>query len=105
MDSTVKFNLHSVSDDQGHKVKVWYSIDNRTDGRKCVTIYAKDYGGRLLFLPNAGNNTDIQADYFEKDRAEIFEGHPLYEAALAAAIRKYDIDARGQCFTDADPGI
>ena len=105
MDSTVKFNLHSVSDDQGHKVKVWYSIDIQADGRKCVTIYAKDYGGRLLFLPNAGNNTDIQADYFEKDRAEIFEGHPLYEAALAAAIRKYDIDARGQCFTDADPGI
>jgi hypothetical protein len=65
------------------KARVSYSLDNRTDGRKCVTIYAKDYGHALYsVLPSDyKNETEIMTDYFDKGKAVLFEGHPLYETA------------------------
>lgn len=84
----VKFNKYNVTDDQGRKARVFYAINNRTDGRECVTIYAKDYGDMLGFVGEVKNNTDIQSDYYEKDKVSIFKGSPLYPAALAAAQRK-----------------
>lgn len=65
------------------KVKVSYSIDNRHDKRKCVTLYAADYGSPLfrLFKDVEGikveNASDSMTDYFEHDHMSIFEGHPL----------------------------
>lgn len=38
----VRFNQHAVTNGT-HKARVHYSLDNRCDGRRCVTIYAKDH--------------------------------------------------------------
>lgn len=66
------------------KVKVFYSLDNRIDGRKAITIYAKDYGWKSfkdVFGELAKNDTDLMTDYFEQSHAVIFEDHPLYAEA------------------------
>jgi hypothetical protein len=82
----VKFNKHHVTDGTT-KARVRYSLDSRVDGRKCVTLYAKDYSGDLgrVFADGYVNNTDTMTDYFEKGRVVLFEGHPLYAAARARA--------------------
>jgi len=82
--NTVKFNKYNVSCiETGKKARVHYSVDNRTDGRKCVTIYAKDYTNDLRDIIPVGyeNNTDSMTDYFEKGRVVLFEDHPLYAIA------------------------
>lgn len=83
----IKFNKFNVTNG-AIKARVHYSLDNRIDQRKCVTIYAKDYdSGDLLALiiPAAYvNNTDSQQDYFEKGRVVLFADHPLYAAARAS---------------------
>jgi hypothetical protein len=82
----IKFQKFYVTNGQ-QKARVWYSLDNRFDGRKCVTLYAKDYSGALgaIFGDEYKNDTDTMTDYFEKGRAVIFEGHPHYAAARARA--------------------
>lgn len=82
----LKFQKFYVTDGE-RKARVWYSLDNRTDGRKCVTIYAKEYGSKLgcIIADGYENNTDTQTDYFEKGRVRLFEDHPLYAAARARA--------------------
>lgn len=68
-------------------IRCFYSLDNRHDGRECVTIYARDYSGHLpgdMF--SVENGTDSMTDYFETDHASLFPGHPLYRFARAAAI-------------------
>lgn len=68
------------------KARVHYSVDNRIDGRKCVTIYAKDYCDTLgMLFAEYVNNTDSQTDYFDKGHVNLFEGHPLYTEARALA--------------------
>lgn len=83
---SLRFNLHHVTNGT-IKARVHYSLDSRTDGRKCVTIYAKDYTGELgqLFTGEYQNNTDTMTDYFDKGKVNLFEGHALYAAARAAA--------------------
>lgn len=68
-------------------IRCFYSLDNRHDGRECVTIYARDYSGHLPgdMFP-VENETDSMTDYFETDRASLFPGHPLYLYARAAAV-------------------
>jgi hypothetical protein len=85
--ATIKFNAHNVTNGTD-KARVHYSLDNRTDGRKCVTIYAKDYGhalGRVIKDGEYKNDTDSQTDYFDKGRVVLFEGHALYAAARKRA--------------------
>ena len=71
------------------KARIFYSLDNRCDGRPCVTLYAKDFdSGRalgLMFPDNYVNRTDSQSDYFDKGQANLFEGSPHYSAARARA--------------------
>lgn len=69
------------------KARVWYSLDNRTDGRKCVTLYAKDYSRELgqVFVAGYINETDTMTDYFERGRVVLFDDHPLYPAARERA--------------------
>ena len=82
----IRFLDHCVAKGE-IKARVHYSIDNRTDGRKCVTLYAKDYSrdlGKVL----SGiyiNETETMTDYFDPGRAVLFDDHPLYPAALARA--------------------
>jgi hypothetical protein len=82
----IKFNQHHVTDGTT-KARVLYSLDNRVDGRKCVTIYAKDYSDALWRVLPEGyeNGTDIMTDYFEQGKVVLFENHPHYAAARARA--------------------
>ena len=84
----IKFNLFSVTDG-ARKTKVWYSLDMTLDGKKCVTILAREYGAQLrgMFPLETENLTDLMTDYFDKDRVRLFEGHPLYQAARTTANR------------------
>ena len=78
----VKFMKYYVTDGT-RKARCFYSLDNRTDGRKCVTIYAKNYSDTLgRIIPDAyKNDTDSQTDYFDEGRVVLFEDHPLYHDA------------------------
>ncbi len=80
---TIKFNRYHVTNGTT-KARVHYALDNRTDGRKCVTIYAKDYTGEMgKIFADYINNTDSMADYFEKGKTVLFETNPLYAQARA----------------------
>lgn len=83
----IKFNKYNVTDTETKvKARVHYSVDNRIDGRKCVTIYAKDSDRKLgEIFAEYRNETDTQTDYFDKGHVDLFEDHPLYEAARARA--------------------
>ena len=83
---TIKFNKYHVTNGT-HKARVFYSLGNRTDGRKVVTLYAKDYMHALapIFGANTENNSDCQTDYIETDKMRIFEDNPLYTAARKRA--------------------
>lgn len=85
----IRFLKHKVvNDDTKQSARVYYSLDNRTDGRKCVTIYAKDYGQQLskVFASNeVENRTDTMTDYFDKDKVVLFEDHILYKDARKRA--------------------
>lgn len=78
----IKFNRHHVTNGTV-KARIWYSLDNRVDGRKCVTMYAKDYGGDLgkIFGDEYKNDTDTMTDYFDTGKVSLFENHPLYQVA------------------------
>lgn len=82
----VKFNRHHVTDGT-IKARCFYSLDNRIDGRKVVTLYGKDYDGALgKIIPDAStNDSDYQTDYVMTDTVRIFEDHPLYAAARKRA--------------------
>ncbi|MCK4891533.1 MAG: hypothetical protein KAS78_02580 [Candidatus Pacebacteria bacterium] len=80
----IKFNKFNVTDTETKKkARVMYSLDNRIDGRKCVTLYAKDYGSNLSTIISDAykNDTDISTDYFEQGKVVLFEDHPLYNKA------------------------
>lgn len=84
----IKFFWNGIKVNGGKLIKCFYSLDNRADGRKCVTISAQEYGDHLpgdLFTVR--NNTDLYSDYHETDRAELFSDHPLYAYARAAAVK------------------
>ncbi len=83
---TIKFNKFFVTDGTT-KARINYSLDNRSDGRKVVTLYAKDYLRSLapMFVNEVENNTDSMTDYFETDTVRLFEDHPLYAVARARA--------------------
>jgi hypothetical protein len=83
----IKFNRYHVTNGTT-KARVSYSLDNRIDGRKCVTLYAKDYSGALAKVLSDvyRDDTDMQTDYFEKGKAVLFENHPLYAVARARAV-------------------
>jgi hypothetical protein len=82
----IKFNRHHVTNGT-IKARVHYALDNRTDGRKVVTLYAKDYTDALgeIFGESYENNSDLLTDYFDKGTVRLFETHPLYAAARATA--------------------
>jgi hypothetical protein len=88
--SDINFKTFSVTNKKAAaKARVWYSLDNRCDGRKCVTIYDRDYGHALskVFAGTPAeykNDTDSMTDYFDKGRVVIFEGDSLYAEARKA---------------------
>jgi len=82
----VKFQKHYIQNTETKKkCRVWYSLNNRVDGQKCVIIYAKGYCDYMEGIIDFKNDTETMTDYFEKDRVVIFEDHPLYESAREGA--------------------
>lgn len=85
---SIKFFWNGIKINGDKKlIRCHYSLDNRHDGRECVTIYARSYSDSLpgdLF--SVENSTDSMTDYFETDRTDVFPGHPLYSYARAAAV-------------------
>ncbi len=77
----MKFKKYFVSNGKT-KARVRYSLDNRIDGRKCVTIYAKDWDRALgdIFSEYV-NHTDSQSDYFDQGKVCIFEDNVFYKEA------------------------
>ena len=61
-----------------------------------ITIYAKDYGRAPADIDAAfaiENDTEIQTDYFEKDRIRVLPTHPLYgqvRTSMEARIARYN---------------
>jgi hypothetical protein len=83
----IKFNLYNVTNGT-IKARVSYSLDNRHDGRNCVTMYEKDYDRNIhKIFDEAVNNTDSMTDYFASSKVTLFEDHPLYAKARATAER------------------
>lgn len=69
-------------------IKCSYSLDNHSDHKECVTIYAKGYGAALprdLFY--VVNESDSYTDYFDTDHAVLTPEHPLYKYARYAAAK------------------
>lgn len=85
-------------------IRCFYSLDNSAAvSGPCVTIYARDYSGELpgdLFAVR--NDSDSYQDYFDKDKATLEPGHPLYLYARAAAIKA---ELRNEKYYRADPCI
>jgi hypothetical protein len=94
--SAIRFLHHYVTNGV-LKCKVMYSLDNRADSRRCVTIYSDSYGRDLSRILSAHvtveNASDLMTDYFEKDHVTIFEGSPFYPALRA---RAEDVNAKNQ---------
>tara|TARA_R100001198_G_scaffold84939_1_gene59010 strand:+ start:176 stop:445 length:270 start_codon:yes stop_codon:yes gene_type:complete len=85
MQNKITFNKHNVTNGT-KKARVFYSINGRTDGRNCVTIYAKDLTANLkAIFADAVNNTEVNTDYFETSKINFFETSPFYAAALKRA--------------------
>jgi hypothetical protein len=62
-------------------------MDNRIDGKNCVTLYAKDWCRTLGKILRDGyrNETDSMTDYFEQGSVVLFEDSPYYIAARKVA--------------------
>lgn len=86
---TIKFNKHNVTNiETKAKARVHYSLDNRMDGRDCVTVYHKDWNDALFAVMGSDgyvNNSDSMTDYFESGRVTLFADSPLYAAARVRA--------------------
>jgi len=90
----IKFMKHYVTDGV-NKARVFYSLGEIFNDvkmginggtRKCITLYAKDYGDskplRNIFEDKYQNDTDINTDYFEEGKVRIFPEDALYNLAL-----------------------
>ena len=85
----IKFNKYNVTNGT-QTARVHYSAHIHTGkNMPCVTLYAKSYedGNKLAeIIPSTfEDESDSRTDYFEKGRARIFEGSPLYAEALKRA--------------------
>ena len=81
----IKLMKHCATDG-ANKVRVHYSRFNRaSDGRECVTIYAKTVLDDMtaVFGTRTKNNSDVMSDYFECDRVVLFPGDELWDQAVA----------------------
>jgi hypothetical protein len=83
--ANVKFLKKGIKID-GKYFPVWYStgkLINHPEGT--ITIYARSYDRFPAFGMEVENGTDIQTDYFEKDKVRVEPSHPLYPVVAKAA--------------------
>lgn len=94
MTQTIKFNRYNVTNGTD-TARVTYHHATLTNGRECVTLYAKDYDRALgKILPDQyENNTDSMTDYFEHGRVRIYADSPLFAAAKARCDQNDKLNA------------
>ena len=82
----IKFRQYYVANDL-FNAKVSYSLDNRIDKRKCVTIYARDWCRNLRHVFQDGyiNESDLMTDYIEQGHVVLFEDNKHYQEARKMA--------------------
>ncbi len=75
----ITFGKKGLRDQFGVYYPVTYSkFIKASDGIECITIYAKRHLKGLPASLNVENNSDMQTDYFEKDRARFNSGSLLF---------------------------
>lgn len=84
----ITFTKYGVKYD-GKYIPVYY-WDTRGEKHPAGTIqiHCKSCADDLPAELNPINNTDIQTDYFEDDRAFIYPSSPFYPDVLAAALKR-----------------
>lgn len=83
------FYWNGIKDQRGAKLqKCWYSDgEMRNHPAGTLTIYGRDYSGfseLVCACFPVQNDSDLQTDYFEKDRIRVIPTHPLYPQVKAA---------------------
>ena len=91
----MRFMYNGIKDDSTGKLyKGYYSIGPwNTLPEGTITFYAKGYDNlsKLLHpLFSVENETDIQTDYFEKDKIRVQPDNPMYNMVLQAYIAQQD---------------
>jgi len=82
----VRCSVHGVKTLEGKHVPAWYMKGTLINGALAITICAKNYGDNLpRELGRIENDTDVQTDYFDKDRVRFLDGTPEYAALLPLA--------------------
>ena len=78
----IRFLKHAIKHNE-KRIKVRYSDGKLLHHPKgTITIYAKEYGQQLPEELNPENETEIQTDYFDKDKARILPGSKYYEDVI-----------------------
>src|SRR5713101_7296753 len=92
----LKFFYNGIKDNGGKLQLCSYSDGELISYPKgTLTIYARKYDGFSQGVHDAfavENGTDMQTDYYEKDRIRVLPSHPLYaqvKAAQDAALTRY----------------
>ena len=91
--ATLKFFWNGIKDERGRIQLCSYSnapLISYPAGT--ITIYKRDYkpfsaGVREAF--SVENQSELQSDYFEKDRIRVMPSHPLHEQVLIAMTAKF----------------
>ncbi len=82
---TIKFLKHGIRYN-GKYIPVWYSkgkLLHHPEGT--ITIYANAYDKPLPPELHPENDTELQSDYFEKDRARILPDSKYYKDIMKLA--------------------
>lgn len=86
--TNIRFLKHAIVVD-GKRIKVWYStgkLFHHPEGT--ITIYAKDYGRQFPSELSPENDTELQTDYFDKDKARIVPGSKYYDKIKKFVVKK-----------------
>lgn len=75
---TVKFLKKGIKSG-GKYFPCWYSLATLLNGKTAITIYAKSLLTGLPAELNPQNDSDMQTDYFEKDKVRFYEGSFTFE--------------------------
>jgi hypothetical protein len=86
METQVKFLKKGVKDSAGNYYPCHYSLARLIDGRTAITLYAKSYSKGLPRELQPINDSDMQTDYFEKDKVRFYEGTPQFDMLKPLAM-------------------
>ena len=84
----LKFYWNGIKENGGELQRAWYSLGNLINyPADTITIYGRDYksfSDEVQKSFTVKNDSDMRADYCEKDRIRVTTDHPLYKQVFAA---------------------